>query len=241
MCRTAGWRCRPEGSRFSFPSDAHAPLGGAGLLKKAIFKIAVISSMATDQHGCLLCGFRLQPEGCHCWLTVNPAPPMLIVPERGAPVVFASTLKLTSPPPDPGEPPVTAIHGALLVAVQLHPPDDDTETVPGPPAAGIVVDGAPSVMVQPESWLIVTVRPATSSVPLRAGPELAAVVTSMLPLPLPAGAETIVIHPAPLDAFQAHDAAPLTSMRADPPAAGAPIVSGETVNVQPESCETVSV
>ena len=166
---------------------------------------------------------------------------MVIVPERGAPVVFASTLKLTVPPPDPGEPPVTAIHGALLVAVQVHPPGDDTDTVPGPPAAAIVVDAAPSVMVQPESWLIVTVRPATSSVPLRAGPEFAAVVTSMLPLPLPAGAETIVIHPAAADAFQAHDGAPLTSIWAGPPAAGAAIVSGDTPNVQPESCETVSV
>jgi hypothetical protein len=166
---------------------------------------------------------------------------MVIVPERGAPVVFASTLKLTSPPPDPGEPPVTAIHGALLVAVHGHPPADDTDTVPGPPAAGIVVDGVANVMVQPESWLIVTVRPATSSVPLRAGPGLAAVVTSMPPLPLPAGADTIVIHPAALDAVQAHDGAPLTSMRAEPPVAGAPIVSGDTVNVQPESCETVSV
>ena len=113
--------------------------------------------------------------------------------------------------------------------------------VPAPPAAGIVVDGAPSVMVQPESWLIVTVRPATSSVPLRAGPELAAVVTSMQPLPLPAGAETIVIHPAAVDAFQAHDGAPLMSMCAGPPAAGAPSVSGDTTNVQPESCETVNV
>jgi hypothetical protein len=82
---------------------------------------------------------------------VNPALPMVIVPERGAPVVFASTLKFTFPPPDPDEPPVTAIHGALLVAVQVHPPDDDTETLPGPPAAGTVVDGAPRVTLQPES------------------------------------------------------------------------------------------
>ena len=76
---------------------------------------------------------------------------MVIVPERGAPVAFTSTLNVTLPPPDPGEPPVTAIHGALLVAVQLHPPEDDTETLLPPPPAGIVVEGAPSVTMQPES------------------------------------------------------------------------------------------
>src|SRR5688572_8643965 len=109
---------------------------------------------------------------------------MVSVPERGAPVVFASTLKVTWPSPDPGVPPVTVIHGALLTAVQAHPPGADTETAPGPPPAATVDDAAPSVIVQPESWLTVTMRPATSSVPPRAGPELAAVVTSMPPLPL---------------------------------------------------------
>jgi hypothetical protein len=167
---------------------------------------------------------------------------MVIVPERGAPVVFAWTLKLTLPSPDPGEPPVTAIHGALLTAVHGHAPGADTETAPGPPPAGTVADAAPSVIVQPESWLTVTVRPATSSVPLRAGPELAEVVTSMPPLPLPAaGADTIVIHPAADAAFHAHDGAPRTSMWAGPPAAGAAIISGDTVNAQPDSCVTVSV
>ena len=63
----------------------------------------------------------------------------------------------------------------------------------------------------------------------------------MPPLPLPAGGETIVIHPAADEAFHAHDAAPLTSICAGPPAAGAAIVSGDTVNAQPYSCVTVSV
>src|SRR5215212_7691963 len=127
---------------------------------------------------------------------------MVIVPERAAPVVFGSTLKLTLPPPDPGEPAVTAIQGALLIAVQLHPPDADTGMLPVPPAAGVVADDAPSVTVQPESWLIVTVRPATLSVPLRAGPLFAAAATSMAPEPVPAGAEMMVIHPAKDDAVQ---------------------------------------
>jgi YhcH/YjgK/YiaL family protein len=37
------WVAVPRG-RFAifFPDDAHAPLGGAGLLKKAVFKIAVL-------------------------------------------------------------------------------------------------------------------------------------------------------------------------------------------------------
>ena len=90
-------------------------------------------------------------------MMVKPAPPMVIVAERGAPVVFASTLKVTEPSADPGEPPVTVIHGALLVAVQVQPAADDTATVPGPPPAGTVVDGGPSVIVQPDSCETVNV------------------------------------------------------------------------------------
>lgn len=166
---------------------------------------------------------------------------MVIVPDRGAPVVFDRTLKATLPLPDPGEPPVTVTHGALLVAIQVHPAAADTAMVPGPPPAGTVVDGGVSVIVQPESWVTVTGRPATSRVPFRPGPELAAIVRSIPPLPLPPGAEAIVIHPAADEAVQPHDGAPVTSMRAERPAAGAPMVSGDTVNVQPDSCVTVKV
>jgi len=84
-------------------------------------------------------------------LTVNAAFPIAIVPDRGAPVPFGSTLKVTVAVPDPGDPPVTVIHGALLTAVYLQTADEATERLPGPPDAGIVVEGAPSVMVQPES------------------------------------------------------------------------------------------
>ena len=81
---------------------------------------------------------------------MNVALPMVIVPERGA-AVFAWTLKDTVPLPDPGEPPVTVIHVALLVAVQGHPAGDDTATVPAPPPGGTVFDDEPSVIGQPES------------------------------------------------------------------------------------------
>ena len=158
---------------------------------------------------------------------------MVIVPERGAPVVFASTLKLTLPSPDPGEPPVTVIHGALLTAVQVHPPGDITDTVPGPPAAVIVVDAAPSVNVHPESCETVSARPAIVTVPLRVGPVCACASTCTVPGPDPLAPDTTANHGALLTAVHAHDAAAPTDTITEPPVAGTVCANGLTVNEQP--------
>jgi hypothetical protein len=59
-----------------------------------------------------------------------------MVPVRGVVVVFAATVNVTVPLPDPLAPPVTLIQLALLVAVQAHPAPAAIEIEPLPPDAG---------------------------------------------------------------------------------------------------------
>lgn len=68
-------------------------------------------------------------------VTVNVAPAMVSVPVRLDATVFVATSKVTDPSPDPGVPPVTVIHGALLTAVQLQPLAAVTVLLPPAPAA----------------------------------------------------------------------------------------------------------
>jgi len=56
-----------------------------------------------------------------------------MVPLRAAPVVLASTVNSTFPPPDPLPPFVMVIHGAVLTAVHAQPPLVVTATEPVPP------------------------------------------------------------------------------------------------------------
>jgi hypothetical protein len=61
---------------------------------------------------------------------------MVIVPVRPIVDAFAATVYDTVPMPLPFAPAVTAIHDALLAAVQAHDPAFAvTDTVPAPPAA----------------------------------------------------------------------------------------------------------
>lgn len=68
-------------------------------------------------------------------VTVNVAPAIVSVPVRLEATVFAATVNVTEPLPDPLAPPVTVIHAALLAAVQLHPVAAVTALVLLPPAA----------------------------------------------------------------------------------------------------------
>jgi hypothetical protein len=72
---------------------------------------------------------KLQPSP---WLMVNVCPATVSVADLDGPVV-AATLNCTSPFPLPLEPDVIVTHGALLVAVQAHPPPAVTVTLPVPP------------------------------------------------------------------------------------------------------------
>ena len=165
---------------------------------------------------------------------------MVSVPDRAAPVAFGSTANCTFPPPEPEPPSVIVIHGTPLTAVHVHPPDVPTETVPTPPEAGIVCDVGLMVKVQPLSCATVTVRPATVTIPVRAGPVLAARVRSTAPFPVPPAVPG-AIHAAVLAAVHAHDAPAETSIRAPPPPAPDTMFSGDTTNEQPLSCDTVNV
>ena len=134
---------------------------------------------------------------------------------------MGSTPNCTFPPPDPDAPSVPVIHGTRLTALHRHPPALETESVPTPPDAGMVCDIALRLNVQPLSWLTVTVRAATVSVPLRAGPVLMPTERWTAPLPLPSAAPVMAIHAALLTAVHVQDVAAATSTRAPPPAAGA--------------------
>ena len=63
-------------------------------------------------------------------------PPAVMVPLRGVVVVFAATVNDTVPLPDPLAVPVTVIHDALLVALQVHPVPAVIENEPLPLDAG---------------------------------------------------------------------------------------------------------
>src|SRR3954464_2303915 len=75
--------------------------------------------------------------GC---VTVNPWPAIVTSPLRCAAVVFAATDSETVPGPVPLAPPVTEIHPAPLVAVQVQPATAATAALLVPPAAGALQD-----------------------------------------------------------------------------------------------------
>jgi hypothetical protein len=165
----------------------------------------------------------------YCWLTVTVVPATVSVPVRGAPVPFASIAPCTTPSPLPEAPLVTVIQGTLLTAVQAHPVEAVTLIDPLPPAAGAFAEVGVTVNVQPDSWLMVTVRPATVTLPDLAGPVFAATEISVAPGPVPLPPAVTVIQGDGFPAVQAHSAAVVTSMRAAPPPAGEGTVSGLTV------------
>lgn len=107
------------------------------------------------------------------WLTRKPWPATVTVAVRGVVPLFAATLKVTVPFPDPLEPPVTVTHGAPLTAVQVHPAGAVTVTLGHAAVAGTAELVADNVKVQaPAAWVTVTVRPAIVIVPVRAVPDV---------------------------------------------------------------------
>src|SRR4030095_3513360 len=63
-------------------------------------------------------------------VTGNGCPPIVSVPVRVVPVVFAATLNVTVPLPEPDPPPVIVSQVALLVAVHVQPARAVTPTDP---------------------------------------------------------------------------------------------------------------
>jgi hypothetical protein len=90
--------------------------------------------------------------------------------------------------------------------------------------------------VQPELWLTVNVRPATVSVPVRAGPVVATTANWTVPLPFRLPAFVIVIHDALLAAVHSHPATVVTATVPEPPAFGTDDESGLMLKRQPLFC-----
>ena len=75
---------------------------------------------------------------------------------------------MTVPLPLPGEPLVTVIHVAAVVAVQLHPVAALTVIAPVPAADGGFADDGETVGEQlAPDWLTVKVAPPMDTVPVR--------------------------------------------------------------------------
>jgi hypothetical protein len=82
------------------------------------------------------------------WLIVKVLVPIVIVPLRAGPT-FAATEYETVPLPFPVAPPVTVIHAALLVDVQVQPVVEVTLTLPVDAVAVTLAEGADNVCAQP--------------------------------------------------------------------------------------------
>ena len=117
---------------------------------------------------------------------------MVSVPERAAPV-FAATENATDPLPLPEAPEDTVIHDAFDAAVHAQPFDVVTFTEPLPPPAATFCEFPESEKEQLKaSCCTVNVWPAMVSVPLRAGPALAAALNVIVLPVAPATAQVPV-------------------------------------------------
>ena len=122
--------------------------------------------------------------------------------------VFGVTLTATVPFPVPLAPEVIDSHDALVVADQVH--SFIVATVNGPAAPPFDAIEAVVGFTEYEqnaglkSWLIETVCPAITSVPVRDAPLLAATLKVTVPLPLPLLRPVNEIHDALLLADHSH-------------------------------------
>jgi hypothetical protein len=159
------------------------------------------------------------------------------VPVRDGPVV-ASTVRLTEPDPLPLAPVASAIHGALLVAVQPQPDAAPTLTSSGPPPAPIVRLSGDTSKLQPGDCVTVKTCPATVTVPVRDGPEVGFTVKVTPPLPDPLVVPS-VIQSALLAAVHGQPAPAVTAIVPAPPAAPVAKLAGAIANAQPSDWVTL--
>jgi len=169
-------------------------------------------------------------------LTVKVWPPAVMVPVRGVVVVFAATVNVTVPLPEPLAPPVTVIQLALLVAVQAHPVSAVIEMEPVPPAAGTdweVGESAYEQEVVAAACVTEMVWPAIMIVPVRCVVAvLGATLKVMVPFPVPLALPVIVIQLALLYELHAHPEPVVIVTEPVPPAAGIDCDAGLTAYVQ---------
>jgi hypothetical protein len=166
------------------------------------------------------------------WVTVTVSPATVSRPVAGEDVTFFEAKYVTVPLPDPLAPPVIVSQVVLLVAVQLHPVPAVTLTENVPPAAGMDCDVGVMLYEQlvGAGCVIVTVCPATTSVPVRALVVVfCATLYETVPLPLPLAPFVIVIQFALLVAVHVHPPPLPTVTVAEPPVSGIVVDVGDTV------------
>jgi hypothetical protein len=139
---------------------------------------------------------------------------------RAAVVVFAATLKLTVPLPEPLAPPVTVTQLAPPVAVHAQPDVVVMATVPVPPVPVNAWFDGEILNAQPAADCVtVKVRPATVRVAVRLdGVLFAATVKVTVPFAVPLDPPVIVTQLAPLVAVQAQPVTGVTATLPVPPA-----------------------
>src|SRR5205814_4556552 len=136
----------------------------------------------------------VEVHGTPACVTVKVFPAIVSVPVRDVPAVFAATLNVTLPLPEPDAPVVTVIHVALLTAVHAQPVGAVTVVLPVPPAAATdwLVGEIVSVQVMPTCVTVALLPPAVM-VPVRDDVDVfAAAVTEIDPLPEPLAPAVIV-------------------------------------------------
>jgi len=153
-------------------------------------------------------------------VTVNVCPATVIVPVRWFGSLLPATVNATVPFPVALLPEVMVIQLALLVAVQLQPPEAVTLTTLGPPDQLIVwLVGEIEYMHDPGGDCVtVNVCPAMVIVPVRwLVPVLAATVKATVPLPVPLLPEVIFIQLTLLVATQGQPLEAITLTLPGPP------------------------
>lgn len=161
--------------------------------------------------------------------------------------VFAATVNVTVPLPDPVALPVMVIQAALVVAVQAHPAAVVIENDPLVPATGTACSvGAIAYEHEPVAAACVTetVWPAIMIAPVRwAVVVFGATVKVRVPFPASLVAPVSVIHGVLVNELHAHPAAVVIVTEPVPPAAGTDCDIGLRLYVQlaPEACVTVNV
>ena len=152
---------------------------------------------------------------------------MVIVPLRAGPVA-ADALYCTSPLPLPLDPDEMVSHDALLDAVQLQPALVVTVTLPVAAAAGTEALSGEIANEHPGVWEMLIVWPATTALPERDGPVVAAAANVTLPAPVPLERPWMVIHESLDVALHSHSAFAAMLTVTVPPAAPTDVLVGCT-------------
>ena len=189
----------------------------------------------------------MQDDETPSWVMVNVWPPAVMVAVRAVVVVFAATVNVTVPLPDPAVDPVSVTHAALEVALHAHPDAVVIENDPLPPAAAIAWEAgeiAYEQAVVAAACVTETTCPAIMMVPVRCVVVVfGATLNVTVPLPDPLALPVMVIQLAVLYELHAHPAPVVMVTEAVPPAAGTDCEAGLTEYVQgaAASCVTVNV